>query len=96
MEITHNKNEIDATRNTITHFLTIDGKDEQMTLFVPRDPPMTPDTFFKSGLVFPLHYTMLTVEPFLRLLAPLIGSRKYKLIDNGHEQVAWFGGFVSG
>lgn len=85
----------DRSNNQFIHYLKIDGKKEKLTLYV-TDEAKKPDGWIKSGLTFPLHYSEETTESFMRLLIPLIGANKYKLEDNGHEQIAWFSGFSRG
>lgn len=95
MEITAYDWKEDRRNNKFIHYLKIDGKEEQLSLHVTGEA-INPKGWIESGLKFPLHYTFETVEPFMRLLVPLIGARTYKLVDNGHEQIAWFSGFCRG
>jgi len=95
MEITVYDQKPNNSKQEMKYYLTIDGKKEILTIFVTEEVKK-PDGFLRSGLIFPLHYSEMTVLSFMELLMPLFGARTYKLIDNGKEQVAWFGGFCSG
>lgn len=83
------------SKQEMKYYLKIDGKEEILTIFV-TDEVKKPDGFLRSGLTFPIHYSESKVAPFLRMIMTLIGARNFKLLDNGKEKIAWFGGFCSG